>query len=776
MVNSILQRSICILVSIICVPWFVHAQDNGRQSTHGSKTVRAIGTENPLVVDGNLDEPAWREATAASGFLQRDPAEGSPATEKTEFKVVYTPTVLYIGITSFDSDPTAIIASERQRDGSLGNDDNVSIVLDTFHDHRNSFRFQTNPLGTQADALITDEGNNTTSDWDEKWDVASRITATGWTTEFAIPFKSLRVPESENGMVWGVDISRFIRRKNESTYWTNYRRGFDLSSMSQSGHMTGLEGIQTGLIVRAKPYVVTGFSHTSDQIKSQACRDTKATGPTGTGSALCDASNAGMEVLKYRITPSLTADVTWRTDFAQTEVDNQEVNLDRFPLFFPEKREFFQEGAGTFEFGIAQGEAGATTKLFHSRQIGLSPKRQPIPIVGGARVTGHLMGLTLGILNVQTEQFGDEHIPASNYSVFRAKKDVLSRSTLGTFFINRETGGGSVLGSNGLLTDDHNRVFGGDANFVFFKYFTVGGVLANSSDPKTRGDDWMTTGVIKWDSDLLHLETTWLVVDPNFRDDLGFVPRKDRRDIDPTIEFRPRPRNSKWIRQYVFRWRTEYTMNSKNVLQTRTNHTIFEIHFQNGDTLGWAPHTRFDTFSKPFTNRQGVWEIPAGSYSWWSDSYRYGLNPSRRISGQILNWTRHIGYYGGGALSEIAFSPRVRFTNRMSATMSYSITKASFPTRMCVDKTKTSCGFTDHVVNSRLNYNFNNQWLTSSTLQYNNADHFWGMNFRLNYIYRPGDNFFLIYNEGRHWDDDLGVSTGPNDRTLQLKFTRSFDY
>jgi hypothetical protein len=764
------------LICILFVPWFAQAQTDGRQTTHGKQTVRAIPTENPLVVDGDFSEPAWREATAASGFLQRDPAEGGPATENTEFKVVYTPSVLYIGVTSFDSDPAAIIASERQRDGNLGNDDNVSIVLDTFHDHRNSFRFQTNPLGTQADALITDEGNNTTEDWDERWEVASRITEAGWTAEFAIPFKSLRVPESADGMVWGLDISRFIRRKNESTFWTNYRRGFDLSSMSQSGHMVGLEGIQTGLIVRAKPYVLTGFSQTSDQAQSSACRDTKATGPTGTGSAFCDASNAGME-MKYRITPSLTADLTWRTDFAQTEVDNQEVNLDRFPLFFPEKREFFQEGAGIFEFGIAQNEqGGAATKLFHSRQIGLSPRRQPVPIVGGARVTGRLMGLTLGILNVQTEQFGDELIPASNYSVFRAKRDVLARSTLGTFFINRETGGGRVLGIDGLLTDDYNRVFGADANFVFFKYFTVGGVLANSSDPKTRGDDWMSAGVVKWDSDFFHVETSWLVVDPNFRDDLGFVPRKDRRDINPTIEFRPRPRDNKWIRQFILRGRMEYIMNSKNVLQTRTNHTIFEIRFQSGDTFGWAPHTRFDTFSRPFTNRQGVWEIPPGSYSWWYNSLRYGLNPSRRISGQIINWTHHIGYYGGGTLHDISISPRVRFTNKMSATVSYSINKASFPARMCVDQTESSCGFTDHVVNSRLNYNFNNQWLTSTTLQYNNADHVWGVNLRLNYIYRTGDNFFVIYNEGRHWDDEDGISTGPNDRKLQIKFTRSFDY
>lgn len=768
------QFLICGLLWVVMVG-SAAGQENG--STHGKKIAHAIPTEKPLTVDGNLDEPIWSQAPVATGFLQQDPREGQPATEKTEFRIVYTPTVLYIGVNAFDSDPRAILASERARDGDLANDDNITIVLDTFHDHRNAFEFSTNPLGTQADALITDEGKEINTNWDEKWDVAARITNSGWTAEFAIPFKSLRVPESEDGMIWGFDMQRFIGRKNETTSWDNYRRGFHIYNVSQAGHLDGLEGIETGLRLRVKPYFVTGFSHTDHQERSQICLDASKQKEDTTGSNFCNAGNIGIEDMKYRITPSLTADFTWRTDFAQTEVDNQQINLDRFPLFFPEKREFFQEGSGIFDFGIAQNESGgAVSKVFHSRRIGLSPKRFPVPIVAGGRITGKLGGFDIGLLNMQTERYAPEAVPASNYSVGRIKRNVLGRSSIGAFFLNREVGN----------SNDHNRIYGADANFVFFRYFSTGGFFGKSLYPRKpgeKGDDWITSAFVRWDSDTLNLETSWHSVDPKFRDDLGFIPRPDQRLISPQIIYRPRI-NGNLIRQLTFKWRVDYTMNSNNHLETRVGHAGFEIDFQNGDNFGWVPHTRFDTFYVPFAIREGVAVIPPGSYSWWNNALRYTLAPQRRISGRVINWAYHYGYYGGGTDNDISFSPRIRITNQFSTQISYSINKIRLPVRMCVDKSDPKgCGFTDHQVRLRLNYNLNNQWLTSTILQYNNADDLWGLNVRLDYIYRPGDDLFVIYTEGRQGpaiyenghrvDDPLLQHT---DRTLQLKFTHSFDY
>ena len=750
-----------------------HAQSNTLNitRTHGRKNITAVRTELPVTLDGNLDEPAWQEARVSLGFVQKDPQEGEPSTERTEFRIIYTASTLYIGVVCYDSNPGGILASERRRDDTLQNDDTLSIVLDTFHDHRNAFMFRTNPLGTQYDALITDEGRDINENWDEQWDVASQINPAGWMAEFAIPFKSLRVSE-EDGQGWGIDLERVIRRKNEFSYWNSFQRGFNLENLSQAGHLEGLEEIETGLRLRVKPYVLGGFVNESQ-------RDLTAGSADRFQSTTRNSSDAGIEVLKYRITPSLTADLTWNTDFAQTEVDDQEVNLDRFPLFFPEKREFFLEGAGVYEFGTVQGEGPrAIMKLFHSRQIGLSPKRQPVPILAGGRVTGKLQGLTLGMLNVQTEALPSEGIPASNYGVLRVKRDVLSRSTVGGFLINREKAGSS----------DFNRVYGVDANFVFFQHLTIGGLLAKSSSPGIQDDNLVSAGSIIWDSDLLVLETSWLGVEREFRNDVGFIPRKNMHHIAPGITFLPRP-NSRLIRQWRFSLRSDYTMDQNNDLETRVNHHTVEVRFQSGDLVAFNPHSRLERLEEPFEIRPGV-VIPPGTYSWWYPGIRYNSNPARKLSGGAF-WQWHRGFFGG-ELHNLRLTPRLRLTEQFSVEPGYELNKARFPAgtysnyvneeEISPDQDGT---FTDHVLNARINYNFNNQWLTSTTLQYNSADSFLGVNFRLNYIFRPGDDFFLVYNEGRRALFDeignvehrvTGVFDGQKDRSLQVKLTYSFDY
>ena len=730
-----------------------HAQSSLRTAagTHGNQTITAIQIELPVDVDGSLDDPAWQQAQVSLGFVQKDPQEGEASTERTEFRVLYTATTLYVGVVCYDSGAGGILATERRRDNNLENDDTITILLDTFHDHRNSFLFRTNPLGTQYDAQITDEGNDVNENWDEKWDVASQVSPVGWTAEFAIPFKSLRVSEKD-GQGWGLDLERVIRRKNEFAYWNGFRRGFNLENVSQAGHLEGLKNIETGLRLRVKPFSVAGFRQSSDRSRS----------------TLRNTSDIGMEVLKYRITSGLTADMTWNTDFAQTEVDNQQVNLDRFSLFFPEKREFFLEGAGVYEFGVATGEQPnvATMKLFHSRRIGLAGG-QPVPIVAGGRITGKLQGLTLGLLNVQTEALPSEGVPASNYGVLRVKRDVLSRSMVGGFLINREKGGSS----------DFNRVYGMDANFVFFRHLTIEGLLGKSSSPGVKGDNWVSNGAIDWDSDFLHLGTSWLVVDPNFRDDVGFIPRKNIRQLSPQFAIKPRP-SSRLIRQFMFRFRSDYTMNQRNELETRVNHHTFEIRFQSGDVLLFSPHSRLERLREPFEIRPDV-VIPPGTYSWWYNGIRYMANPARKLSGVVF-WRYHYGFFGGDHLNSLILEPRLRLSEQLSVETRYELSDAAFP----------QGEFIDHTIDTRVNYNFNNQWLTSTTIQYNsvdssgsaiqhlNSNSFWGVNFRLNYIFRPGDDFFLIYNEGRR-DQDLRL--GPafdlrKDRSLQLKLTYSLDF
>jgi hypothetical protein len=731
------------------------AQNNGSQSTHGRKTVFAQKIEAALTVDGNLNEAEWERATVSLGFTQRDPQEGQPSTEKTEFRILYSSTTLYIGVLSYDSNPPGIRATERQRDSSLENDDIISIALDTFHDHRNSYLFRTNPLGTQYDALVTDEGRTVNSNWDERWEVAARVHDGGWNAEFAIPFKSVRTSE-ENGSLWGLDVERVIRRKNEFSSWNNYSRGFRLENASQAGHLTGIEEIETGLRVRVKPYVLGGFSHTTNRQESPLCQDSTEV------DAFCNASNVGLEVMKWRITPSLTADFTANTDFAQTDVDDQQVNLDRFPLFFPEKREFFQEGAGTFVF-----ETDRSAVLFHSRRIGLSPRRLPVPIVAGARVTGKLHGFTLGLMNVQTEALPSERVPASNYGIYRVRREILSRSSVGAIFMNREMGG----------TADYNRVYGVDSNFVFLRYLNVKALVSRSDAPSVEGK-WVSSGSAGWESDFLTLDAGWVSVDENFRDDMGFIPRDDMVLLMPRLAFRPRPRSGP-VRQFLIQSHSDYTMNRRFEQESRLDHFDFELRFHSGDVLAYAHHIRLERLKEPFEIRTGLL-IPPGTYSWGYPGINFRSSSARRVSIDV-RWRKHSGFFDG-SLDILGFTPSVRLTESFSMNVSYDLNHAKFAAGKYTDANggfpAAATSFTDHVVNARANYNFSNSWLTSTTIQYNNTDNFLGFNFRLNYIFRPGDDFFLIYNAGYTGEDPVTgeIERRHNDRTLQAKFTYSFDF
>ena len=724
---------------------------SGNGVTHGKRTVRPHRTELPITLDGNLDEPAWQEAPVTLGFIQKDPQEGSPSTEKTEFRVLYTAKTLYIGVICYDSDAQGILGTDRRRDSKLENDDTVALVLDTFHDHRNAFLFRTNPLGTQYDALITDEGRSLNENWDEKWDVVAQVLPVGWVAEFAIPFKSLRMAE-QDGVGWGLDLERVIRRKNEFSYWNNFRRNFKLENVSQAGHMGSLERIDPGMRLRIKPFTVAGFRNSSNRSQS----------------SFRNASDFGMEVLKYRLTSGLTADLTWNTDFAQTEVDDQQVSLDRYPLFYPEKREFFLEGAGIFEFGRPRAEFVPELRLLHTRRIGMTPdSTATVPITAGARITGNWQGFTLGMMNVQTEALGSRGVPASNYGVMRVKRNVLNRSFVGGFLLNKELGGSA----------DFNRVYGTDASFTFHRNLTVLGMLAASGQPGAKRDNWIGNSSVWWDTDFFVAGVEIFYLEPNFRNDMGFLRRKDWRRHTASFAINPRPKSGP-IRRIWINPRFDYETDSHWRLVNRLAHLHTRIEFQRGDSITFSPHHPFERLDRPFTLRYEFDEedeaggvslpsripavlIPAGDHTWWFFRLGYTANPARRLSG-TFQVTPYRGYYGGN-LMEYDIRPRFKMSDKLALELGYKLNEGQIG----------QTAFTDHVVNFRILYNFNNQWLTTTTIQYNNTDSFTGLNFRLNYIFRPGDDFFLVYNEGRRLGDAFH---GQKDRTLQAKFTYSFDY
>lgn len=712
---------------------------------HGRKSVVARATSEAIAVDGVLSEADWNKAQPSSGLTQKEPREGEASTETTEIRVLYSPTTLYIGVLCADSSPSGIIASERRRDGDLTGDDTITLVLDTYHDHRSAFLFRTNALGTQYDALVSDEGKTENINWDERWQVATSRSERGWTAEFAIPFKSLRVEDSEGALTWGMDLERVIRRKNEIAIWNDYRRGFSLDNMSQAGHLRGLEGIQSGLRLRVKPFVLGGFSQARNRIRSTPSSTEFRTDTE-------NASDGGLEDVKLRVTPSLTADFTVNTDFAQADVDSLQVNLDRYPLFFPEKREFFQESSGIFDIGTASRGTTSSLRLFHSRAIGLSPReRRPVPIVAGGRVTGKLQGMTLGLLNVQTEQFHSarENIPASNYSVIRMKRDILARSSVGGFMMNREKSG----------SGDFNRIYGSDAIFTFKRHFTMDGFFAKSDEAR-RKSTWAYSANARWDSDFFLLGLEYLSMDPGFRDDMGFVRRTDLHRLGPSIAFRPRP-NITWIRQLEFSGTWDYQMDASNSVSRRVDKYAIQVMFQDGGFIRIIPFDyEFDRVERPFEIAPGV-IVPKDHYQWNVYVLRYQSSSKRRLFSNV-DYSHRYGFYKGN-MYKIQLDEVLKLNEKFSLNAGHEIDIASLP----------GGEFNQYVVNFGANYALNNRLLTSTTIQYDKLAHFTGVHFRLDYIFRPGDDFFLIYDEGREVG---GPFRGQRNRSLQAKLTYSFDF
>jgi len=692
--------------------------------------VLRVGT--PPVLDGLLDEPEWELADVAGGFIQRDPDEGELATEQTEVRILTDGRSLYLGVHCFDSDPTGIIARELRRD-NVSNDDVFSLVLDGFHDHRNGVFLRVTPLGNQADALITDEGG-VNYDWDERWEAESRIHAEGWTLEIKIPFKSLRFDSSRDDLTFGIDFSRVVRRKNEFSYWTNYHRDHRFYHLSQSGHLVGLGATTGGLRFRVKPYMNVQLSN-----RGALSRETELLG------------KLGLEDVKIPVTSGLTLDLTVNPDFAQTEVDDQIVNFDRVPVLFPEKREFFLEGAGVFQISGLDGGL----RPFHSRRIGLSGGRS-VPILGGAKLSGRLgERYQLGVMNMQTGAF--EGRVGENFSVVRVKRDILARSYVGLFLTNRQGKGGS-----------HGRLLGVDQNFVLFRHLMVSGVLARSFSSDTdRSDTDGRRGLWgagwNWSTSLISTGFQYYAVDDDFQADVGFLQRTGVRKYAPSFRIAPRPRSG-LIRQYSLGVSLDqFRRLDGNRLETEVYRmTAPEIQFEDASLLRFAPSRRTEVLEAPL-RLAGELPVAPGRYQWWSYPVRYEFDPAWKVTGSV-QYQYDRGYFGdGGSRHNLNLRPTVRFNAHLSTEIGYSI-----------DRVQLTDGRPSivHVLNSRFNVAFNRRWTTSTVAQYSTARDLVGVNFRLRYNYRPGDDLYVVVNGFR-----AGVGIAREiDRSVTVKFTRAFDF
>ncbi len=681
----------------------------------GEPVVRALRVERGAIkVDGRLDEREWMEADVATGFIQREPRNGERATERTEVRVLYDDENLYIGAILYDSRPDLIIAYEKKRDADLRRDDAFAVLIDTYHDHRNGFFFETNPLGARADALVFDEGGSINFDWDGVWWVEAMITPMGWQVEMKIPFRTLRFDRNRLEP-WGLQMRRIIKRKNEEVYWAPLPLEARIWRVSKAGELTGLKGIGRGWNLGIKPYLLVGLERI----------DSEGEGPRGV-------KDTGVD-LKYGITPNITLDLTVNTDFAQTEADISQVNITRFPLFFPEKRDFFLEGSGYFDFGLH-----AKVQPFFSRRIGLVSGRE-IPILFGGKVTGKAGPYSLGLLSVETKRAYGE--PETNYTVVRLKRDIGKRSDGGVILVNKEPSGGG-----------YNRTAGGDVSLVFRDRLYLSSFLLKSFTQGEGGDGGAGYLSLTWSDPERYVRVSYLDVEEDFNPEVGFVRRKDIREGRIYGEVFFRPEGSR-VRKYSFYGLLTYMRDHGDRMIGRTRKVGSTFLFHSGDYFEVALLEDLDRLDSDFEIRSGI-TIPKGSYTFRSFTATVSTEESRRVSGE-LSFT--VGQYYDG--------DRRSFTGSFDIKPLRDIRIGPKITREEVDLPGGS--FKATYLSAKVEYAISTLSALNLLIQWNDESDEVSANIRFAREYRPGSNLYLVYN-GRKGDDFL-------DHSILFKVTYLFN-
>jgi hypothetical protein len=716
----------------------------------GRATVRAVRIEQPLRIDGALDESLYRDVRSVSDFIQVEPDGGQAATERTETWVAFDEDFVYVSFKVWDRSMDTLIATEMRRDStsSWQGNDLVAFILDTFYDQRTAFTFTTNPLGGRSDGVANDRQYS--SDWNPVWETRSGRFDGGWTVETAVPFKSLRYP-SGSAQLWGFNAMRVKRARNEVSTLTKVppargQSGFQSAQFAAT--LVGLEAPRGGANLDLKPYAISSL--TTDRVLRPRDNDPEA--------------EAGLDV-KYAVTQGLVADLTINTDFAQVEADEQQINLTRFNLFFPEKRDFFLENQGTFAFGgVAINSAGgnfgggfigsssAAPIMFYSRRIGLHGDQQ-VPLNVGGRLTGRAGKFSIGVLNIQTGDKEEEiGAPATNFSVIRVKRDVLRRSSIGLLFSNRSE---STIGTGA------NRSYGIDGTFAFFENLQINTYWAGTdTEGWSRRDDTSYRGQLDYSGDRYTVQIERLKIGDNFNPEMGFLRRDDMRRDYARFKFSPRPGTRNAIRKYVYDSSIEYIENGAGRLESRERAAEFALEFQSSDRLSVNYTNSFEYLPRPFPIGGGVILPTGGTYQF--DTFRVGYNIGQQRA-VAANLTAEVGsFYSGRKTSFSAARGRVPITNQLSVEPTYSFNSVS------LDEGE----FITHLVGSRLTYSMTPLMFVSALMQYNSGIDAVSTNARFRWEYRPGSELFVVYNEERN---TLTRSfPGLNNRAFIIKINRLF--
>ena len=727
------------------------AEQQPQESADAAKRVRATRVPNgSITVDGTLDEPVWQQGEPADQFVQMQPVEGNPASEthRSEVRFLYDDENLYVGATFYEDEPDKLVTNDLKRDFPGARDGDLYVlILDTFHDRLNAYNFQTNPGCALRDSQSYDDGRSVNANWDTVWFCRSSVGEKAWYVEKAIPFKQLRFPQQDE-QTWGVNVFRLIRHTNEQTVWNQIPRQFNQFKTSYAGVLEGITGVRPGRNIRIKPFATS-------QVRS--------TNRITSGDA-----DAGLDV-KIGLGTNLVLDGTYRTDFSQVEADTQQVNLTRFSLFFPEKREFFLENQGAFQIGPPTGFGGRNVNFvpFFSRTIGLSDEGTPIPVVGGLRLTGKVGRNSLALLNMQVDREsrpdGQPSLAAANYSVLRYSREFLSNSSVSVFYLDKERG------------STFNRLGGADLKLYPMRTMNIDALFMRSAKTGSeQGNAWRAG--FQFDPGRTVYTLNYTSLGETFRDDLGFIPRQGVDIVSGSLlhRFRPSalaPRIREIRAELPY---TRFTRDAPNPLtgnpiglETETIAPIVTAEFSDSTNVSFQTTRNVEALTNPF-RPQGIpagQNIPVGKYEFYGSEVQYDPTNSRVVAptggfrfGEFYNGDR-IGYTAG---------VRVRASEKLATTVSFSRDMIDLP---------GGVSFHTDLASLRVDASFSTRMFLNVYVQYNSVTRQWLSNIRFDFIHHPLSDIFIVYNDTRYQNGLEPVRGGQvPSRALVLKVTHLLSF
>lgn len=693
---------------LLCMIWLAFSVTSlaNAQTASPEHRISPYRISENIKIDGNLDEPAWQNAEPITQLLQIQPNQGEPMTEASEIRLLYDEKHLYFGFIFFDSEMDKIVANEMRRDASgLRSNDYGFLILDTYNDRRNAVFFRLTPLGGMEDTAVSNSGDSLNGNWDIVWTYRAKINADNWTGELAIPFSQLRFARSDV-MTWGINFGRDIARKREIGAWNPAPKTYGPLGKYRTayfGSLEGLAGISPSAHTEVLSYVLPGASHIGTEARTDSVFE------------------AGLD-LKYGVTSNLTADLTLNTDFAQVEADEEQVNLTRFSLFFPEQRPFFLEGASLFDVGVPRPSFRRPPPLllFYSRRIGLAQGRA-IPIIAGGKVAGKAGPYGIGILNVFTNEFREDEIdePRTNYSVVRVTRDLFSGSTVGGILINKQD------------ADAYNRAAAIDFAYRPARSLDIRGLWARTFEEEVtaRNNAFYFGG--DWQNNLFQLAGSYTDIGEDFNPAVGYVRRGGIRHIRGDMRYTPWPRRF-GIRNIETGPEVDFILNQENELETLDVVLDNSFELETGDSIGFdVRHTR-EHLAQEFHIQDVI--IPSGDYDFTTVQASLRASSSRKIFGELRV---EVGQFFDGTQRGFAIDATMKPTARLSIQPLLEFNRITLPT----------AAFNASIFGGRVSYSFSTTLFTKLFAQWSSDREVMSTNILFNYIYRPGSDFYLVFNQ-----------------------------